>query len=167
MKSRVKLFGHPIHPMVIVVPLGSFISAVILDAVYFVASANPTLGLVAFWNIGIGIVGGLVAAVFGLIDWLAIPSRTRAKRIGLMHAGTNVAMILVFTVAWLDRFTTADHLPRARSSCSRLARWPWRWWRAGLAASSLTVSASASMTARISTHRIRCRDDRLAPVAPD
>lgn len=111
MESRVKLFGHPIHPMVIVVPLGSLISAVILDAVYFVASANPTLGLVAFWNIGIGIVGGLVAAVFGLIDWLAIPSGTRAKRIGLMHAGTNVAMLLAFTVAWLDRFVTTDHLP--------------------------------------------------------
>lgn len=115
MESRVKLLGHPIHPMVIVVPLGSFISAVILDAVYYVLNANPTLALVGFWNIGIGIVGGLVAAVFGLIDWLAIPSGTRAKRIGLMHAGTNVAMILVFTVAWLDRFTTTDHLPSSQN----------------------------------------------------
>jgi len=115
MESRVKLFGHPIHPMVIVVPLGSFISAVILDLVYYVASGNPTLGLVGFWNIGIGIIGGLVAAVFGLIDWLAIPSGTRAKRIGLMHAGSNVAMLLIFTVAWLDRFTTADHLPSSQA----------------------------------------------------
>ena len=111
MESRAKLFGHPIHPMVIVVPLGSFISAVILDAVYFLAGGNPTLGLVGFWNIGIGIIGGLVAAVFGLIDWLAIPSGTRAKRIGLMHAGSNVVMLGLFTLSWLDRFVTADHLP--------------------------------------------------------
>lgn len=111
MESRVKLFGHPIHPMLIVVPLGMFISAVILDAIYFVTAANPTLALVGFWNIGIGIVGGLVAAVFGLIDWLAIPSGTRAKRIGLMHAGTNVVMLALFTLSWLDRFATADHLP--------------------------------------------------------
>lgn len=115
MESRAKLFGHPIHPMVIVVPLGSFISAVILDVVYYAASGNPTLGLVGFWNIGIGIIGGLVAAVFGLIDWLAIPSGTRAKRIGLMHAGSNVAMLLIFTVAWLDRFSTADHLPSSQA----------------------------------------------------
>ena len=115
MESRAKLFGHPIHPMVIVVPLGSFISAVILDAVYFLASGNPTLGLVGFWNIGIGIVGGLVAAVFGLIDWLAIPPGTRAKRIGLMHAGTNVVTLLIFTMSWLDRFATADHLPTSQN----------------------------------------------------
>jgi uncharacterized membrane protein len=111
MESRVKLFGHPVHPMLIVVPLGLFISAVILDVLYFTTTANATLGLVGFWNIGIGIIGGLVAAVFGLIDWLAIPSGTRAKRIGLMHAGSNVLMLALFTLAWLDRFATADHLP--------------------------------------------------------
>jgi uncharacterized membrane protein len=33
MESRVKLFGHPVHPMLIVVPLGLFISAVILDVI--------------------------------------------------------------------------------------------------------------------------------------
>ena len=111
MESRVKLFGHPIHPMLIVVPLGLFISAVILDAIYFFSGANTALGLVGFWNIGIGIIGGLVAAVFGLIDWLAIPSGTRAKRIGLMHAGSNVLMLGLFTLTWLDRFVTTDHLP--------------------------------------------------------
>lgn len=111
MESRVKLFGHPIHPVLIVVPLGLFISAVILDAIYYVSNANPALGLVGFWNIGMGIIGGLVAAVFGLIDWLAIPPGTRAKRIGLMHAGSNIVMMVVFAVSWLDRFATPDHLP--------------------------------------------------------
>ena len=37
-----------------------------------------------------GIIGGLAAAPFGLIDWLAIPKRTRAKRIGLLHGLGNV-----------------------------------------------------------------------------
>ena len=115
MESRAKLFGHPIHPMLIVVPLGLFISAVILDAIQFFTNGNPTLGLVGFWNIGIGIVGGLAAAVFGLIDWLAIPSGTRAKRIGLMHAASNVVMLTLFTLSWLDRFATSDHLPRAQN----------------------------------------------------
>lgn len=111
MESRVKLFGHPIHPVLIVVPLGLFISAVILDVIYYVSNANPALGLVGFWNIGMGLIGGLIAAVFGLIDWLAIPSGTRAKRIGLLHAGSNIVMMVVFAVSWLDRFATPDHLP--------------------------------------------------------
>src|ERR1051325_5219992 len=92
MESRAKLAGHPIHPMLIVLPLGLFIGAVVFDAVYlwkgFIGFA-----VVAFWNIAGGIVGGLLAAVFGLIDWLAIPSGTRAKRIGLLHGGTNVVVV--------------------------------------------------------------------------
>ena len=114
MESRVKLFGHPIHPMLIVLPLGLFISAGILDAVYL-GTGNAALGTVGFWNIGVGILGGLLAAVFGLIDWLAIPSSTRAKRIGLMHAGINVVVIGILAFVWLDRFVTVDHLPSTRN----------------------------------------------------
>src|SRR3954454_15739137 len=43
-----------------------------------------------------GIVGGLIAAVFGLIDWLAIPAGTRAKAIGAWHGGGNVLVVLLF-----------------------------------------------------------------------
>ena len=110
MESRAKLFGHPVHPMLIVMPLGLFISAGILDAVYL-GTRNAALGTVGFWNIGIGILGGLLAAIFGLIDWLAIPSGTRAKRIGLMHAGINVVVIAILALVWLDRYVTVDHLP--------------------------------------------------------
>ncbi len=114
MESRAKLFGHPIHPMLIVVPLGLFISAGILDAIYL-WTGNTALGTVGFWNIGVGILGGLLAAVFGLIDWLAIPSGTRAKRIGLMHAGTNVLVIAILAFVWLDRYVTVDHLPSSQN----------------------------------------------------
>ena len=114
MESRAKLFGHPIHPMLIVVPLGLFISAGILDAIHL-WTGNAALGTVGFWNIGVGILGGLLAAVFGLIDWLAIPSGTRAKRIGLMHAGLNVLVIAILAFVWLDRYVTADHLPSTQN----------------------------------------------------
>lgn len=48
-------------------------------------------------------IGGLAAAVFGLIDWLAIPSGTRAKRIGLWHGAGNVVVVVLFIVSWLLR----------------------------------------------------------------
>jgi uncharacterized membrane protein len=101
MESRVKVFGHPVHPMLIVVPLGLFIGAVVFDAIYL-WRGFPTLATVGYWNIAGGIVGGLVAAVFGFIDWLAIPAGTRAKRIGIWHALANVITLLVFAlVFWI------------------------------------------------------------------
>ena len=44
MESRVKVLGHPLHPMLVVVPLGSFIAAVIVDVIG-VVSGNPTLSV--------------------------------------------------------------------------------------------------------------------------
>ena len=48
------------------------------------------------WMIAAGIIGGLAATVFGLIDWLAIPSGTRAKAVGMWHGATNVVMVTLF-----------------------------------------------------------------------
>src|ERR687893_1927213 len=53
--------------------------------------------------IAAGVIGGLAAAVFGLIDWLAIPSGTRAKAVGMWHGTTNVVMVTLFIVSWLLR----------------------------------------------------------------
>ena len=79
MESRAKALGHPIHQMLIPFPFGLLATAVIFDIIYLFVS-NPatadTLSTVAFWMIAAGIVGGLVAAPFGLIDYLAIPSGT-------------------------------------------------------------------------------------------
>jgi uncharacterized membrane protein len=81
--------------MLIVFPLGLLSTAVIFDFIYY-ASANPAFPTVAFWLIAAGIIGGLVAAVFGLIDWIAIPSNTRAKSIGLIHGIVNFVVVLLF-----------------------------------------------------------------------
>ena len=79
--------------MLIVLPLGLFIAAVIFDGLYL-WRGSAVFAAVGYWNIAGGIVGGLLAAVFGLIDWLAIPAGTRAKRIGLLHGGANVLVVL-------------------------------------------------------------------------
>lgn len=110
MESRAKLLGHPIHPMLIVLPLGLFIGAVVFDALYL-WRGNAMFAAVAFWNMAGGIIGGLLAAVFGLIDWLAIPAGTRAKRIGLLHGGTMVLVVALFAFVWWSRSTTAEPLP--------------------------------------------------------
>jgi len=107
MESRAKVLGHPIHPMLIVLPLGLFIGAVVFDAIYL-WRGSATLATVGYWNIAGGIVGGLLAAVFGLIDWLAIPAGTRAKRIGVLHALANVAAILGFAIVFWMRYSSGQ-----------------------------------------------------------
>jgi uncharacterized membrane protein len=107
MESRAKLLGHSIHQMLIVIPLGMFIGAVVFDGLYL-WTGYSTLAAAAYWNVAVGIAGGLLAAVFGLIDWMAIPSGTRAKRIGLLHGGSMVIVVGAFGLAWLMRSTAAD-----------------------------------------------------------
>jgi uncharacterized membrane protein len=87
-----------------------FIAAVVFDALYL-WRGNPTFAAVGYWNIAGGIIGGLLAAVFGLVDWLAIPSGTRAKRIGLLHGGSNVVVVAAFALVWWTRSTAVDAAP--------------------------------------------------------
>jgi uncharacterized membrane protein len=110
MESKVKLLGHPVHPMLIVIPLGCFIAAVIFDAIYM-WRGTTTFTSTAYWNIAAGVVGGLAAALFGLIDWLAIPSGTRAKRIGLLHGGTMFLVVASFAAIWWMRSGAVEYSP--------------------------------------------------------
>jgi uncharacterized membrane protein len=116
METRIKVLGHPVHPMLVVLPLGLFTIAVISDLIYLFAD-NADFAVVAYWNIALGVIGGLVAAVFGLIDWLAIPSGTRAKAIGLWHGAGNVLITGLFAVSWFlrpsDGLYAPDWLPAA------------------------------------------------------
>ena len=110
MESRARLFGHAIHPILIVYPLGLLSAAVIFDVIYLVTT-NPTWATVSFWMIAAGITGGLLAAVFGLIDYLNIPNGTRAKRIGLLHGLVNVGVVALFATSWLLRTGTPEAPP--------------------------------------------------------
>ncbi len=102
MHAKARLFGHPIHQMLIVFPLGLLATAAIFDVIHLVTN-NPRWTEIAYWLIAAGIIGGLTAAVFGLIDWLGIPANTRAKRIGLLHGGGNVVVVVLFAGSWLLR----------------------------------------------------------------
>jgi uncharacterized membrane protein len=110
MESRAKLLGHAVHPMLIVFPLGLLATAVAFDIVALVQK-DPSWYHISFWMIAAGIIGGLLAAVFGLIDWLAIPSGTRAKRIGLLHGGSNVLVVLLFIGSWFIRRGSDQMIP--------------------------------------------------------
>src|SRR5829696_5774155 len=102
MESRAKLLGHPIHQMLIVFPLGLLAMAVIFD-ILAIGLGNGYWSEISYWMIAPGVITGLLAAPFGLIDWLAIPAGTRAKRIGAVHGAGNVVVVVMFALSWLMR----------------------------------------------------------------
>ena len=103
MQAKAKLLGHPIHQMLIVFPLGLLATSVVFDIVRL-ATGNWYWAGISYWMIASGIVGGLIAAVFGLIDFLGIPWKTRAKRIGAIHGIGNVIVVGLFGASLLLRY---------------------------------------------------------------
>jgi uncharacterized membrane protein len=107
MESRAKLFGHPIHQMLVVLPLGVLAMSLVFDLIAMLTD-RQNLHTAAFSMIAAGVVSGLLAAVFGLIDYLGIPGGTRAKRIGALHGIGNVIVVALFAASW---FIRRDHPP--------------------------------------------------------
>ena len=107
MESRATLLGHPVHQMLIVFPLGLLATSVIFDVI-FLANREAEMAIAAYWTQAAGIIGGLIAAPFGLIDWMRIPGGTRAKRVGAVHGVGNVIVLLLFFASWLLRTAPPD-----------------------------------------------------------
>ncbi len=102
MESRAKLLGHPIHQMLIVFPLGILTMGVAADVVSFFTS-DSLWPRMAYYLIIVGVGTGLLAAVFGAVDYFAIPRGTRAKSVGTAHGLGNVVVVALFAASWLLR----------------------------------------------------------------
>lgn len=121
MESRAKALGHAIHPMLIPFPLGLLATAVAFDVVYL-STDKPGFALASAYAMAAGVIGGLVAAPFGWIDWFRIPANTRAKRVGLVHGVSNVAVVALFAISWLLRARAEAWTPNgAALVCSFVA----------------------------------------------
>jgi uncharacterized membrane protein len=107
MRAKVELLGHPLHQMLVIIPAGLFATAAIFDVLVLI-TGHSMLAIGAYLMIIAGIVGGLVAAPIGLLDWMQIPQNTRAKRIGLYHAGANGVAVLLFLLSWWIRRDTPE-----------------------------------------------------------
>src|SRR5262249_23382112 len=83
-------------------PLGLLPTAVIFDIAYL-SSHNAQWTEISYWLIAVGILGALLAAVFGIVDWVAIPAGTRAKRIGMLHGGGSLVVVGLFVASWYLR----------------------------------------------------------------
>jgi len=107
-----RLLGHPVHPMLTVFVLGMLISAALFD-LFYVITHDASWPPMAYWNIGVGVPVGLIAAVFGVWDWLTLPAGSRPRTVGSWHGGVNLTMLLLFGSSWMLRRGQPDQIPGA------------------------------------------------------
>jgi uncharacterized membrane protein len=102
MHPRPRLLGHPVHQLLIVFPLGLLTTSFFFDLAWL-ARRNEQLAIVAWWLILAGVIGGAVAAAFGILDWTGIPKGTRARRLGALHGGGMGVVAVLYGLSWVLR----------------------------------------------------------------
>jgi uncharacterized membrane protein len=101
MSTPASIRKHPIHPMIVPIPIGLWIFSLICDVVYRAGSANPVWDEMAFYSLLVGIGGALLAAIPGFVDFLSIAD-PRAKRVALTHLILNLIVVALYAVnAWM------------------------------------------------------------------
>jgi uncharacterized membrane protein len=93
-------YGHPFHPILVTVPIGAWVSALVFDIASHIVDRPAPLTYGAEWLIAIGVLGALTAALIGFLDLFAIPTGTRAFGTALIHMSVNFAV----TGAYIGNF---------------------------------------------------------------
>jgi uncharacterized membrane protein len=96
-------YGHPFHPILVTVPIGAWVGSLVFDIASHIVDDPDFLSRGAMWLIAIGVIGALAAAAIGFLDFLAIPARTRAFRVGLLHMTLNLLVTAGYVVGFLWR----------------------------------------------------------------
>lgn len=147
--------GHPLHPFVVPLPVGAFVASLIFDVLTWTRPGElPWLVDGAWWLIGVGLIGAVLAAPFGVVDLLQLPRRGRPRRLALVHAALMVSVAALFLVAYVWR--AGDHTELDRTRGGQLAL-------SGVAVGLLVV---AVLLAQTLTYRYAARVDRRARDEP-
>lgn len=101
MSGPAKLMGHPIHPMLIPFPIALWVFSLIADLIYLWRD-DPAWAWIAFYTLAGGILGAILAAIFGIIDYFSIRDK-RVSRIAAWHARFNVLALLLFAASFYLR----------------------------------------------------------------
>ncbi|MET9431684.1 Rieske 2Fe-2S domain-containing protein [Streptomyces sp. NPDC003036] len=86
--------GHPLHPLMVQVPIGTWLSAAVLDLLPGNRRASRTL-------IGVGLATAGPAAVAGWTDWADLPKQQ--QRVGLVHAAGNITAVALYAASYAAR----------------------------------------------------------------
>lgn len=106
MQGKATIGGHPIHPMLIPFPIAFFVGALVSDIISHWGDPIfwPRMSVVL---IGLGIIGALLAAVFGFVDYATAPLSEGAKKTATTHMALNLIVVVIFAIAFYLRLGDA------------------------------------------------------------
>jgi len=96
MKNLTRVGRHPIHPMLVPLPIGLWVFSLVADIIYR-ASGNVVWAEVAYYTMAGGIIGALLAALPGLVDFFALKP-SGVKKIALWHMTINLTATVLFCI---------------------------------------------------------------------
>ena len=107
MRTPANIAGHPIHPMLITLPIGLWVFSFVCDLFFVFGSGAPTWSTVALYTMAGGIVGALAAAIPGFIDLLSLPPEPR--KTALVHMAINLTVVVLYVINFWFRTKTPDN----------------------------------------------------------
>jgi uncharacterized membrane protein len=108
-ESRLRIAGQAVQPVLVMFPLGLFTMAVLFDTGNLLGGPD-ILGVLAYWNIVAGLVGGVLAGLASAIDLVFMPNRTPTKRMGVLLVLINMGVLILFAVILMVRMRTPDRV---------------------------------------------------------
>ena len=120
MNTPASIRRHPIHPMLIVFPIGLWVFSLVCDVIYYAGPHNVFWEVLAFYTMAGGVVGALLAAIPGFIDYLALSDR-RLKRIATIHMVLNLVVVALFIFNLGLRFNASPSTEMVRLVLSLVA----------------------------------------------
>lgn len=102
MSSPASVGRHPIHPMLVVFPIGLWTFSLVCDVIYVFGGREPIWNTVALYTAIGGIIGAALAAVPGLIDYFSIDD-PEVRSVGTRHMLVNVTALVIFIIASILR----------------------------------------------------------------
>jgi uncharacterized membrane protein len=161
MRTPAQIAGHPIHPMLVTLPIGMWVFSLAADLISLRAGAPATWHAAALYSMVGGIIGALAAAVAGLVDLLSLQDRD-IKQVALMHMGINLVVVALYVInAWTRMNSSVSPNVSLGLSIIAIALLLVSGWLGGKMVYEAGVAVHASDTAASSSVWTATRDGRV------
>ena len=96
MRTPASIAKHPIHPMLVPIPIGCWILSFVCDLVFVLGAGATHWATVSFWAMLGGLIGAVAAAIPGVLDMLSL--RGAPRKLALTHMGLNITIVLLYAM---------------------------------------------------------------------
>jgi uncharacterized membrane protein len=96
MESKFAIAGHPVHPMLVALPIGLFVWALATSIIYLISDSDRTWYEISYWSSIAGIATAFLAAVPGFVDGFTIARNSEAREKAMLHMSLNLVVIGLF-----------------------------------------------------------------------